>query len=462
MSVRDAYPQGQDPRRDMNAYWARQNREHPTLRHGVTMGYGTDGGNVLLYLYQMPREQQHIDAMKVLVATLGFGLALLARTAYAQDPYYEHDFDGSLWEEGWEGNRGGSIGQDGSSSSGDTGSGNGNGYSSGFGSSAGFSGFPTFDITQASRQRTAHGVLAALCFVVLFPVGAILMRMVSGRHAWILHATTQCVAFALYIAAAGLGLHLIDVVRIPPGNTSLLENPSTNAHPIIGIVILVALFLQPILGIYHHRQFKRLKRRTVFSHAHLWLGRLMVTLGVVNGGLGLQLAGASRDAVTAYSVVAAVAWLIWLVTAVTWEVRQHRDRRQNRRTNNGNNNGTNNNSRNGNSNGDGSGSNSEVHRLHPSRADDGFGVGADGYAAHEHDLDYDYTYLPPGVAPPRPPPTRYNPLHRYVATAEDPSPPYSPGPGAAAGMRGGPPGYTGAVEGEDVEMRPVKGVLGDE
>jgi hypothetical protein len=55
-------------------------------------------------------------------------------------------------------------------------------------------------------------------------------------------------------------------------------------------VLFILIFFQPILGYMHHRLFKKYKRRTFWSHAHIWLGRIIITLGIINGGLGLDLA----------------------------------------------------------------------------------------------------------------------------------------------------------------------------
>jgi hypothetical protein len=56
---------------------------------------------------------------------------------------------------------------------------------------------------------------------------------------------------------------------------------------IIGLVVL-----QLLLGYYHHRRFlvDRPSFRRWFTHAHLWLGRLVILLGLANGGCGLLLA----------------------------------------------------------------------------------------------------------------------------------------------------------------------------
>jgi hypothetical protein len=181
-----------------------------------------------------------------------------------------------------------------------------------------------FDYASALRYRTAHGVLAAIAFAFLFPLGSIVMRVTPGPYVWILHGSIQLLAYGLYSGAAGLGLYLVSVARIPPSGTSLLDAAATNAHPIIGIVLLGVLFFQPLLGALHHRRFSKRGTRTWVSHAHLWIGRLGITLGIINGGLGLALAGAAGAPVVAYSVVAGVMWVLWLLATLFGEYRRAR------------------------------------------------------------------------------------------------------------------------------------------
>ncbi|KAI1640118.1 hypothetical protein F4809DRAFT_666314 [Biscogniauxia mediterranea] len=229
---------------------------------------------------------------------------------------------------GWWDGSGGSS----SSSSDSNGNGNVQGNSiAGFSLSDAAFRSPGFDVAQAVRLRGIHGILASVALVALFPLGAILMRCVPGRSAWAVHAATQLLGYAVYAAAAGMGLYLVSEVRIPTSPTgttrSLLSDPRTNAHPIIGVVVLAALTLQPALGWLHHRRFARLRRRTAASHAHLWLGRAAVTLGIVNGGLGLGLARARASdpaAVVAYAVVALAMWALWVAAAAVAAVRRRR------------------------------------------------------------------------------------------------------------------------------------------
>ncbi|KAL1881487.1 hypothetical protein VTK73DRAFT_3549 [Phialemonium thermophilum] len=225
----------------------------------------------------------------------------------------------------------GPPGWGGSSSGGDS-SGRGSGFGFGSGSGSGANGFgpqgfgggfgPGFDIDKAIHYRAVHGILAALAFVVLFPVGAILMRIVPGRGAIWVHGIFQLVAYIIYVAAAALGFWMIREVQIPFSSGNLLSLSAVNYHPIIGIVVLVALLIQPFLGLIHHARFKRLRRRQVWSHLHLWNGRLMIPLGIINGGLGLGLAGASTKFKVAYSVVAAILVLTWALVAIWSELRR--------------------------------------------------------------------------------------------------------------------------------------------
>jgi hypothetical protein len=165
----------------------------------------------------------------------------------------------------------------------------------------------------------AHGVLAALAFVLLFPVGSILIRLGSFRGVWIVHGLFQLFAYLVYITAFGIGVWMINNIPV-----NLLDN----YHPIVGIIVFVLLFFQPILGFIHHLKFKKYSRRTVWSYGHLWLGRILITLGMINGGLGLLLASDApastgfapkRGQIIAYGVIAGIMWLLWASAAIYGE-----------------------------------------------------------------------------------------------------------------------------------------------
>lgn len=93
-------------------------------------------------------------------------------------------------------------------------------------------------------------------------------------------------------------------------------------HTILGTVVVCLLAIQPALGYAHHRHFLRHQRRGLVSHAHIWYGRALMLLGVVNGGLGLQLADADDSLVIAYSVVAGVMFLLYAIGKTLASIRK--------------------------------------------------------------------------------------------------------------------------------------------
>ncbi|KAK4221538.1 hypothetical protein QBC38DRAFT_491855 [Podospora fimiseda] len=219
---------------------------------------------------------------------------------------------------------GSGSGSSGSSSSGSSSSGSSSSDSSS--SSGNFNGNfqagASFDVNEAMRVRAIHGILAAVAMAVLFPGGSILMRIIPGRFAIWAHGLAQIAALSIFIAGVALGLQLVRIVRIPNGNGDMWSDPSVNYHPIIGIVVFVCLLIQPILGFIHHAKFKELQRRQIWSYLHLFNGRIFITLGIANGGLGLWMAGASKKTKTAYVAVAAVMWALWMLSAVWGEWRR--------------------------------------------------------------------------------------------------------------------------------------------
>jgi hypothetical protein len=85
------------------------------------------------------------------------------------------------------------------------------------------------------------------------------------------------------------------------------------------------------MGWLQHRFYKKtgktsrssVGRRGVVGTAHIWFGRIMIVLGIVNGGLGLKLAKQSdpeydNSRQVAYIAVAVVVGTFWLL-ALMWD-----------------------------------------------------------------------------------------------------------------------------------------------
>ncbi|KAI5794332.1 hypothetical protein DFH27DRAFT_130337 [Peziza echinospora] len=173
-------------------------------------------------------------------------------------------------------------------------------------------------LTKADRVLIAHGVLMAIAFLILYPLGSIVIRFIAPYLTkpmpLYLHAGIQFVSFILTLVGFILGLQVGDMHHVP----------ESERHKILGIFVFVFLVIQIPLGWVHHIMYKKTGGRTGISHVHIWNGRLVIVGGIVNGGLGLQAAGIKKKVlgnievglvekywVIVYAVVAAVVGVIY-------------------------------------------------------------------------------------------------------------------------------------------------------
>ncbi|OTB02503.1 hypothetical protein M426DRAFT_322595 [Hypoxylon sp. CI-4A] len=154
-----------------------------------------------------------------------------------------------------------------------------------------------------------HGIIMAVVMVLLYPLGSAVMPL-FGK--WALHASWQLLAFLLMWAGFGLGV--VSTQRIG------LDFRST--HTILGTAVVCLMAIQPVLGMAHHRYFVRNQTRGSVSHGHIWYGRALMILGILNGGLGLELAEAPLKWVVVYSVLAGIIFVIYMAVAVFGELRR--------------------------------------------------------------------------------------------------------------------------------------------
>lgn len=207
------------------------------------------------------------------------------------------------------------------------------GSSSGPGSNPG-SGFAPS--ASANTIIVAHAVLAALAWVLFMPVGAILLRLnLQSPIILKLHVACQILGYLIYVVAVGMGLWII---RQAPSRADLFSDP----HPKIGLAILLVALFQPLWGLIHHRIFKKQASawkdgqstqkpgRTAWGRVHLWIGRILITVAIINGGLGLRLAARnpfdgekkSNTGAIAYGILAGLMWLVYVVITALFEYRK--------------------------------------------------------------------------------------------------------------------------------------------
>ncbi|OBT96381.1 hypothetical protein VE01_05605 [Pseudogymnoascus verrucosus] len=157
-----------------------------------------------------------------------------------------------------------------------------------------------FDIALGKRLLKAHGTLMGVAWLIVYPVGAILMRLRWGG-VWA-HVFIQVVGTSMVIAAFAIGYTFSGTYGIRFNNT----------HTLFGAAIFGLILVQPFLGIAHHLLYRREGKGTLFGLLHCWYGRAIIILAVVNGGLGLQMANNSRGGEIAWGVIAGVMLLAYL------------------------------------------------------------------------------------------------------------------------------------------------------
>ena len=89
----------------------------------------------------------------------------------------------------------------------------------------------------------------------------------------------------------------------------------------LGLIVISLLSLQPILGYVHHMMYKRKQRRTVFSHLHIWYGRILMVIGIINGG---RQTGGEGSLGIAFAVLAGIFGGIYIGAAIWGIIKRRR------------------------------------------------------------------------------------------------------------------------------------------
>jgi hypothetical protein len=113
--------------------------------------------------------------------------------------------------------------------------------------------------------------------------------------------------FTYSIALASIGMGIWIAITTQKLNTT---------HAVFGLFVVGALLLQPVTGLLHHSLFKRQDGPNAATYPHIWWGRAIVTLGMINGGLGFKLSDNSPSGVIAYRIISAFMWVAWMAVIV--------------------------------------------------------------------------------------------------------------------------------------------------
>ena len=174
----------------------------------------------------------------------------------------------------------------------------------------------------------------SIVFIVLYPLGAISLHLpiehipflkntYLKNKAMAMHAPIQLIAFVMMVGGMALGIRI-------GHDLGYLEHP-VQAHVVIGLLTVYTIIVfQPIMGILQHRHFKKTGGKSIFAYLHRWIGRSAIVLGMINSGLGFQLAKtnvivSARWYIWSY-VLLGVFVSIWCSLVVYDEFRKHRHR----------------------------------------------------------------------------------------------------------------------------------------
>ncbi|OJJ77034.1 hypothetical protein ASPBRDRAFT_36219 [Aspergillus brasiliensis CBS 101740] len=164
------------------------------------------------------------------------------------------------------------------------------------------------NLTKMTHILISHATLMSLSFVLFYPLSALIMPLPISLpiSKYNLHMPLQLFTLVMTLAGFACGIYLAY-------ETGQLRT----AHPVLGIIVVGVLVLfQPGMGWLQHRGYLRTGGRTVWGVAHQWVGRGVIVVGVVNGGVGIHVARkmgmAPVGAVVGYAVVAGVVGGVYL------------------------------------------------------------------------------------------------------------------------------------------------------
>ncbi|KAJ4146821.1 hypothetical protein LMH87_001380 [Akanthomyces muscarius] len=164
---------------------------------------------------------------------------------------------------------------------------------SGSGGSAVYGGGRSKDILVYS-----HGILMSVVFIIGYPLGGVLMPLMGK---WVVHASWQVIMLLSMCAGVVVG-------KIASDRLGMWFNES---HVQLGTVVCAMMLFQVGLGWMHHRNYVKYQRRSWVSYCHIWYGRVLIIVGIVNGGIGLKVSRAPITQIIAYSVIAAIVFAVY-------------------------------------------------------------------------------------------------------------------------------------------------------
>lgn len=69
------------------------------------------------------------------------------------------------------------------------------------------------DLSQIPNLAMAHGITMGLSFLVMFPAGAVLIRVLSMKQTMLIHASCQMIGWCLMLAGFATGMRMGNILN---------------------------------------------------------------------------------------------------------------------------------------------------------------------------------------------------------------------------------------------------------
>ncbi|KAI9040171.1 cytochrome b561 domain-containing protein [Aspergillus affinis] len=165
------------------------------------------------------------------------------------------------------------------------------------------------DLHLVPKLVKSHAIVMGLAFTVMMPLGVLVIRFLRVKGTIWIHAVWQMLSWILMLAGLATGIRVGKIV----------DRLHNNAHTILGTIVVVLLLLQPFIGLIHHFRFRKARAPGKWTRLHVWYGRVLILLGIINGGLGLKLVKNTPGGEIAYGVVGGVFGAALLLVTVLVE-----------------------------------------------------------------------------------------------------------------------------------------------
>lgn len=132
----------------------------------------------------------------------------------------------------------------------------------------------TQDKTDHDFSAPLHACIMILAFVGLMPIGILVLRVMDSPK-W--HGINQTLSVVVALIGACLGIYA--------GTMFNRTKNFNSAHQILGLMVILLMIGQFVLGFMHHRMYKKTQAPTKLAPIHVWLGRIVIPAGIVDGFL---------------------------------------------------------------------------------------------------------------------------------------------------------------------------------